>query len=188
MGKVSNQPVQISHPNLIDYPFITDQRDLMDIWLARHSVLFISTATGLDILPGIYKNPPSLYVNALPLTHLHSSHYSTWTPKHLLWRESGKNLTLKELLKNNYVSSKDYDEKGIHIVDLSSEEILNCTKEKISRINGTWLETAEDKILQDRFWTTLKNWEGFSNLHKWIHPQSRVGAHFLRKMGESFFD
>ncbi|WP_244265121.1 TIGR04372 family glycosyltransferase [Leptospira alexanderi] len=188
MGKSCVKPVSIKHSKLIDYPFIEDQEDLMDIWLTLNAKLFISTGTGIDILPSIYKSPASLYVNALPLLNLTSWHKMIWVPKYLVWKSTGKYLTFKEHLAHNYMETQFYEDAGIQIVDLAPEDILDVFQEQERRLSGSWIETEDDLKRQKSFWEIFKAWPEFSKYHNWIHPEARVGAHFLRKMGDSFFE
>ena len=39
-----------------------------------------------------------------------------------------------------------------------------------------------------KFMEILKSWDQYDKLHGYIHPQARVGANYLRKMGDSYFD
>ncbi|WP_230458349.1 TIGR04372 family glycosyltransferase [Leptospira weilii] len=188
MGKICAKPVPIRNSKFIDYPFLDDQEDLMDIWLSLNAKLFISTGTGIDVLPNVYKTPVSLYLNALPLINLSSSHHMTWVPKYLIWKSTGKYLTLREHLSNHHLETQFYEDAGIQVVDLTSQDILDATWEQEQRLSGSWIDTEDDRNRQRRFWEILKTFPEFSTYHNWIHPEARVGAHFLRKMGDAFFD
>ncbi|EKQ99103.1 MULTISPECIES: TIGR04372 family glycosyltransferase [Leptospira] len=188
MGKVAVKSVPIQHPKLIDYPFLEDQKDLIDVWLTLNAKLFISTGTGIDILPSIYRSPISLYVNALPLLYLCSWHHSIWVPKYLIWKSTGKYLTLREHLAHNFLETQFYEDAGIQIVDLTPEDILSVFQEQEGRLSGSWIETEDDLKRQKNFWEVFKTWPEFYKYHNWIHPEARVGAHFLKKMGDEFFN
>lgn len=160
----------------------------MDIWLTLNAKLFISTGTGIDILPNVYKVPVSLYLNALPLINLNSSHHMTWVPKYLIWKSTGKYLTLKEHLSNHHLETLFYEDAGIQVVDLTSQDILDAIQEQEQRLLGSWVDTDDDLNRQKCFWEILKKFPEFSIYHNWIHPEARVGTHFLRKMGDAFFE
>ncbi len=187
MGKVANERLDYNHERFIDYPFSMDQNDLLDIWLMAHSYFTISTGTGLDSVADIYRRP-ALYLNLIPLSNINSWAYSITVPKYLKWKKTGEYLTFKEYLNNNYQHSEKYQEVGIMIGNLSSEDISKAVLELESRLRGEWNETYRQKELQERFWKKLKGWENFSKFHGWKHPEARVGSHFLNKVGSEFFN
>jgi len=57
MGKVMHKRFPLNHSRVIDYPFVEDQNDLLDIWLSAHCAFFISTGTGIDMIPLVYHVP-----------------------------------------------------------------------------------------------------------------------------------
>ena len=83
---------------------------------------------------------------------------------------------------------QQYEQAGITLKDLSSQEIKEAVKERLERLNGTWVEQREDNNLQKRYWKQFKAWPDFSKYHGWIHPEARIGTHLLRKMGAAFYD
>ncbi|WP_061233871.1 TIGR04372 family glycosyltransferase [Leptospira interrogans] len=186
MGKVAKKKLTYNHERFIDYPFLKDQNDLLDIWLMANCYFVISTGTGLDAIADIYRRPV-VYLNLLPLSNIVSWSYAITVPKYLKWKETGKYLSFLEHLNNNYCHSEKYKDSKIRIEDLSSEDISEAVLELESRLRGKWIETDEDKELQERFWKLLKGWENFSQLHGWTHPKAKVGSSFLMKMGKDFF-
>jgi putative glycosyltransferase (TIGR04372 family) len=186
MGKEMNYPILSKHPKVIDYAFHQEKNDLLDIWLFANCTFCISTSTGPDGVAAVY-NRPFVFVNSLPLAHLWGGD-SIWVPKHLIWEKTGKYLTLKDHLKHCYFRTHYFENSGIGVVDLSPTEIAEAVQERLMRIQGTWIELKEDIELQNRFWKQLKNWSKFSKYHEWIHPELRVGASYLRKMGEAFYE
>ena len=186
MGQIAEKRVAISHPRLIDYPFVDDQDDLMDIWFSIHCKLFLSTGTGIDILPATHGKQWSVFVNALPLKDAWLSNHMIWTPKHLIWRASGKFLTLREHLMHPFGRSEDYKTAGIEIIDLSPEEILQATTEQLQRMSATWVDSPEDVGRQARALEIFKEWHDFYKYHNLIHPNARIGGHYLRQMGDAF--
>ena len=80
--------------------------------------------------------------------------------------------------------TEEYEDAKIKVQDLSSKEILQAVLEMEERLNGTWKEKDEDQELQKRFWEILKKNNNYSKVHGFIHPEARVGAHFLRNNPE----
>ena len=188
MGKTMHKPLALRHPRVIDYPFATDQEDLLDVWLSANCSFFISCGTGIDAIPTAY-GVPVIFLNTLPIGHLFSFADNLCVPKHLRWKESGRLLTLREHLNQaNYLATAQYDQTGILIEDLSPTEITEVIMELEQRITGNWLDTDEAKILQSRFWHLLRTWSEFDRYHGYLHPNARVGTAWLKSMGPAFLD
>ncbi len=187
MGKTMNKRLSLQHERVIDYPFVEDQDDLLDIWLSVNCRFFISTSTGIDMVPWVYGRPV-VYVNALPLACGAFPVNHIWVPKHLYWKEDGRPLTLKEHCQHRYFLSKEYEEAGIVIEDLSAEEIKSAVMECEQRVAGTWVETAEDQERQRRYWKSLRDWPDFHKLNGDVHPEARVGCAWLKSMGHAFLE
>lgn len=186
MGSVMSQPFPIDHPRVIDYSFCNDKNDLMDIWLFANCDLCISTGSGLDCLSEFYKKP-MLFVNLLPICNIWSWCESLNLPKHLIWKSTGKPLTLGEHLIHNYSNSEDYENAGILVKDLSSQEILYATQECWEKmVEDTWVYTREEKKQQGYFWEELKKWPSYSKKHDWIHQKCQISYSWLKNNNYDF--
>jgi putative glycosyltransferase (TIGR04372 family) len=187
LGKVMHKRLSFQHQRVIDYPFVNDQNDLLDIWLSAKCRFFVSTASGPVWIPSIYK-VPVVFVNALPLIIGFFWTNRIWVPKHLKWANSGNSLTLMEHCQHNYGLTEEYDNKGINIIDLSPEEITAAVVECEQRVAGTWVENNEDRDLQLRFWEVLCRSSNFYLVNDIndVHPQARAGNAWLKSMGEDF--
>ena len=187
LGQFAEKPVRNKSPHVIDYPFVEDQDDLMDIWLTINCNLFICTGSGLDNLVAAYKKTPALFVNAMPLSKMSSWHEAIWTPKNLKWKKSGAALTLREHLENGHETTQAYEDAGIDVIDLSSEQILLATKEQIERMSGSWVESPDEREKVQIFWKIFKEWKYFHLYHNWIHSKAKIGTDYYRSSGDDFF-
>jgi putative glycosyltransferase (TIGR04372 family) len=187
MGKIVDRPLPATHPRIIDYPFATNQDDLYDIWLAAHCRFFISTGTGIDTVAIAYHRPV-VYVNYIPLSHICSYSNSITVPKHLVWKQSGTTLTLKEQLQHGYLGAARYEAADIVIKNLSSAEIGAAVMECEQRLTGRWQESEAARERQKRFWEVLASSPEFHRLHGYIHPESRAGSAWLESMGDAFLE
>ena len=185
MGKKMEKRFQLEHPNIIDYAFLDDKSDLLDVWLFANCEFCISTGTGIDAVSDIYRKP-ILYVNHNPIGHIHTWSDHIVAPKYLIWKDNGNQLTLSEQLEHNYLDINDYTKKGIVIMDLEEQDIIDAFRERLERARGTWQETEDDIMRQNKFFDILKSWEYFSEYHQFIHPKARVGSSWLRKMGDEY--
>ena len=185
MGKFAHKRLPIDHHRVIDYPFVADQDDLMDVWLGAHCHFFISSGTGIDTTATIY-GKRVVFVNSLPLRLIFSSVNQIWVPKHLRWRDSGLPLSLRDHCQHGYTLTAQYDSAGILIDELSPSEIADAVSECEKRVDGSWVETEEEQARQRRFWNVMREWPDFVKVHGNIHPEARVGAAWLKSMGEDF--
>jgi len=179
MGKKVNKPFNVDDPRIVDYAISEYRSDFLDVWIMANCFFCISTGTGLDEIPRIFRRP-AVYVNYLPLSQFVSYDQALSIPKHLVCRQTNRWLTLTEHLSHPYLRSKDYQDAGIRIEDNSAEEIKLAVEELESRLIGSWQTTEEDRELQDRFWQIFRDHPVFKKHHNVIHPEARVGANFLR--------
>lgn len=187
MGKIMKQPMPTNHPRIIDYAFHPGKSDFLDIWLFAHCGLCISTGTGPDMVSDIYRRP-LLLINFMPLRNLFSWSDAIHVPKHLIWKKTQTYLTWSDHLKNSYSETKQYDDFGIEIVDLSPDEILLAVQEAWLSLQGSWVESEGNSQRQARFWQVLRSDPEFDSLHCWIHSKSRVVDYWLKKMGDDFLN
>jgi len=213
MGKTAYKPM-LNLPRVIDYPFVEDQADLLDIWLCANCHFFISTGLGIDSVATCYSRP-QVYVNTLPMSYLRSIAPMIVAPKHLTWVKTGEYLNLSEHWIHRYQEGDLYEQAGICVSDLTPEEITEIVFEMDQRIDGSWEDKEEDLLSQRKFWDTFKRlaqdpnifneflsglqckgWvepknnkgDNFAAIHGWKHPEARVACSYLRKMGDAYFE
>ena len=184
MGKVMEKPLVTKNKKIIDYAFLEDKSDFLDIWLFANCNLCISTGTGPDFVSDFWRRP-LLYLNYIPIGNAVSWSNSMSIPKNLYWKKSGKELSLKEHLKftsyHNIENSPDIGQR-----DLSKEEILVSVKECWKFLSGSSKLTDEEKILNKKFWKIIKTQPEYRNQHRWIHPLARVGMSWLKNKEATF--
>ena len=183
MGKKVHRPLKVGHPRVIDYACRTDRCDFLDMWLMANCFFCISTGTGLDEVASVFRRP-AVYVNNIPLHQLVTYDHVITVPKHLVWKETNKQLTLSEHLAYPYFHTDQYDNEKILVVDLTPKDIKQAVLEIEARLKGSWEESEEDRQLQDKFWEIFQSHQDFYKNHGEIHPEARVGTHFLRNNPE----
>lgn len=189
MGQIMHKRLPIQHKRVIDYPFVEDQDDLLDIWLSANCLFFISNGGGIDKIPYGY-NIPMVNVNFMPLIWFSSEVNSVFVPKHLVWKDSRKLLTLRDylLMWNKSSGPSGYDLKEIAIEDLSTSEITDAVLEMEQRIAGVWKDEIEGQVRQQRFWEVYRAGPDFNKWHDYKHPEARVGYAWLKSMGDAFLE
>jgi putative glycosyltransferase (TIGR04372 family) len=179
MGKAVYKPLKTDHPRILDYANSTYRSDFMDIWLAANCFFCISTGTGLDEVPRVFRKP-AVYVNYLPTQRFVTYDHCISVPKHLVWQDTNRRLTLSEHLVHSYGEFEKYQQEKILVQDLNPEEIRQAVLEMESRLTGIWKETEEDVQRQHRFWKVFKGNVEFHTHHGRIHPEARVSSSFLK--------
>ena len=187
MGKVVDSQLSVDHPRVVDYAISKHRSDFLDIWLMAHCYFAISTGLGLDSIADIFRRP-IVFVNYLPVLDLEAWGHFITAPKHLSWVSNHKPLTLHEQLKHTSLNGLYLEENGIQVCDLNPGEISETVLEMESRLSGTWEETDEDIELHGKFWSELHAWPKFSKYHGWIHPEARLGTHYLRRSKDWLFN
>jgi putative glycosyltransferase (TIGR04372 family) len=178
MGAVVKEELRLSNPCIIDYPNNGHRSDFMDIYLGAKCTFFITSGTGIDAIPEIFRRP-LVVVNYVPLEFVRSWNASHITifKKHWL-RTEHRFMTFREILESGagrFLLSEQYEQCGIELIENTPEEITALAIEMDERLKGKWQTTEEDEILQQRFWALYKP----SELHGKI--VSRIGAEFLRQ-------
>ena len=149
------------------------------------------TNTGIgDVGLYVFRKPAAI-VNSLPLGYINTAMNPTsiWLPKKIIWKNSKKQLTLKEQINTGVIGfsrSEDYEKAGVDLIDNSPDEITKTVLELEAKITGTWESQTLDKELQERFWKILKTWEIFPKYHG--KSQSKLSDIFLRENHVWFLD
>jgi putative glycosyltransferase (TIGR04372 family) len=147
----------------------------------------ISTSTGPDWISIAY-GKPVLFLNALPLGGLFSFARSMWAPKNLVWKASGTELSLVEMLETTGFQTKDYESHGIVIQDLSPAEILLGVQEFCELMHDSQEIDYKNRNEQNAFWIHFSNWPRFSEFHRYMHAQSFVSIYWLKTRKRGFYD
>ena len=109
-------------------------------------------------------------------------------PKHLTDKETGEPLPLRRYLESKYFTSQAYEDAGIAITDLSSEDILEAVREFWELLQGERTPDDCNAQLQQRFWDMFLSHPSYLDGHDWKHPGSVVGSHWLASQKDTFFE
>jgi len=184
-GSLNSKYLNHPNPKIIDYTHSELKNDFLDIYLGAKCEFCISTATGFDGIARIFRRPV-ITVSGYPANLLtYSSKELILIRPHLKIIEN-RNLKLNEILSPdiaNILHSKEYEEKGIKLLDNPPEEIRDVVVEMIDRLEGKWKENINDKKLQEEFWKKFK--EMISNIKttstiKHGVIKSKISTCFLR--------
>lgn len=184
MGSDSENALESDHPKLIDYSRNGMRSEFLDIFLSAHCTFFISTGSGLDEVPKIFRRPLT-YLNLLPLgSDLNYTDVLVY-PKILRDANSKRPLTLREIAERNLQFAYDielYKLANVIIDDMMSDEILAVTLETVARVNGSWTPTPQyiksEESLRNIF-NSIPELRMRPDINK--APRGKLAACFLEK-------
>lgn len=136
IGKEKEKYLDIEHQNFFDKIYSLNREDSTDVFLASICKFCISTGSGFDALPRLFRKP-ILFVNFIPVIHYHSFCKKDLTICKHLFRK--KKLSLNEVFSENIfngLNSQYYSNKNIKVVENSSIEIMDATQEMLLRIQN----------------------------------------------------
>ncbi len=179
MGSVVAGPLKSDHPNILDYSLSGKRSELLDVYLSANCRFFLTCGSGPDTITSHCFRQPVLYVNYMPPAYLKPMRKQCMAILKKYWdRNKKRYLSLEELLNSEarmMCMRKKLNPLGIEVHDNSPEEILEAAKEMEARLDGTWVETKEDKKNQEKFWAIYNACYGPVE-----HPCS-IGAQYLRE-------
>ncbi len=161
MGKYVKKPFNVPHPNVIDYAHSKLRSDFLDIYLSAHCFFFISTSTGIDGVAKIFRRP--VLATNFPLCDFDIFHHrrTLFIPKKIIDKNNDKLLTFAEIyhIFSEANTTKQVmmvtKEKNLYFSDNTPDEIVEAVQEMLDKLTNHWEYSAEDALLQQRFWQNL---------------------------------
>jgi putative glycosyltransferase (TIGR04372 family) len=186
MGAKVNKPFNTNNnPMIIDYAVSGQRTEFLDIYLASKCFFCVTTGSGWDNLPNIFRRP-IVYTNLLPIADFPSSsdRYLNIT-KSLISTIDGHELSLREIIDNDLLCTRDlfeYNSKNVKFIENSPEEILNVVVEMYERLNNLFIETNDCIFRQKSFWKIITTFNPKDKSGQPMHvvTKGRVGNIFLR--------
>lgn len=155
MGSKVEKYFPLVDSKFIDYEKNGFRTDFMDIYLGSKCEFCISTSSGWDAIPYIFKKP-IVYAPIVPIGFMFTFNNKFLAiTKHLLDLKSNKKLSLQEIFDRGLaftLHSNQFENSGIILIENSPEEIRDVVIEMDDKIKGIWQQTDQSKILQQRFW------------------------------------
>ena len=175
MGSVVEKEFISDNPMIIDYASSELRSDFMDIFLGANCLFCLTTSTGFDAVPLVFRRPLAI-VDYVPAGAL-----PTWGKRHIVLikhhvsESTGNELTLSQILDSEVahaLSSEDYIRAGIQLEENSPTEIADVCNEMYQRLKGRWIDDAEDIARQRQFQDLFTNRPSCMT-----HPVSGVQMH-----------
>ncbi len=173
VGKNVLQPMPVEHPRIIDFASMDPHDDFMSVFLGAHCAFCLSSGTGPDAIPVIFRRP-ICYVNYVPIEYLQTYHRGSLA----IWKhheKDGKRMTLAEIYASgagHFLRAEQFEDEGITLVDNTPEEIAQAAIEMADGLS------TDD---QSAFWTAFPRSNSTYTggpLHGEI--RMRIGSEFLK--------
>ena len=182
MGATVAKPFKCKHPRVIDFASIKPYDDFMAVFLGAHCAFCISSGTGPDAIPVIFRRP-ICYVNYVPIEYLQTYHKGSLA----IWKhheKDGKRMTLSEIYASgagHFMAAEQFEEAKITLVDNTPEEITAVAMEMDDLVSGNGYFHGYEREYNVEFWKAFPRSNSTYNqrpLHGKINM--RIGSEFLK--------
>ncbi len=153
MGTETEFPLEISHPNFIDYACSGRRSELMDLYLPSRCEFFVGVLSGPSHIAQLFRRP-LLLTNLVPLSRMMLSMDNfLFIPKAIVDSE-GNCLSLRAIVDTgleDLSETVDYVQRGLRVVDNTASEILEAVEEMALRVSGQFREGENELSARSRF-------------------------------------
>ena len=156
--------------NIFDYAS-SARSEFLDAYLLRRCDFLLNGGTGIFLFRAIL-NLPSVQTDLYRI--LKNKFFGDVGLFQKVWLVRENRLaTVGEMVAmgDSFSDERHQERLGVRLVKNTAEEILAACDEMEARLNGTWVTTEEDEILQKKYWDLICD-SG--------HHGGRIGAQFLR--------
>jgi putative glycosyltransferase (TIGR04372 family) len=175
MGVVAEKSFSCGTDKVIDYAFKGLRTDFMDIYLGAKCEFCITTATGYDAIPSLFRKP------LLVVNYTHIEYFQT-NPKTItifkIIRDMNSNyLSIKTILDKGigrFGRTNQFRDAGVELIANKPEEIRDAAIEMVLRLEDKWDDSWYDVEVKDKVACFFSN----SKLNGDI--LSRYGTQFLK--------
>lgn len=184
IGSIVQQPLEINHPNFVDYACSGKQNDFMDIYLPATCKFFVGVQSGPMHVANVFRIP-CLRINVVRLEIIeYCSPEDVGLFKLIKNKSTGKILSVSETIKAGISKwpIENFADSDFEVIDNTEDELLEAIKEMHLRINGDWQTTEQEEKLQNRYRSYLK----FSNYN--TRFETPISAYFLKKHADELFN
>ena len=184
MGAIVESPMPTSNPMVIDYASNGMRSEFLDIFLGAHCAFCISSGTGFDAIPYIFRRPIA-YVNIVPVgicmtfsdrfTLLFKDHYDTST---------GLRMSLRSIFSADIAFSTntlEFRQKKIELRQNSSIQIRDAVVEMMDLLEGNLVSTKSSQAIQLRFREIFESLVVTNEIALHGQFKARYSAHELQK-------
>lgn len=184
MGSIVEKRLDFEHSMFLDYASNGMRTEFLDIFLGANCSFCISTGTGWDEIPRIFKRP-TLYVNFVPILAPQIMTRDIFLfPKYIREKNTKKLLSLKECLSSELYGQSDpyfFDKYNGFAQDLSSDDLTQATIEMAARAEGRFIPTAQQYELQEKLRQILMSKSEFQPSTNFYPVRAEFITHFFNQ-------
>ena len=184
MGSLVEHQLDFKHPMFFDYASNGTRTEFLDIFLGSNCTFCISTGSGWDEIPRIFKRP-TLYVNFVPILENNIvSRDLLLFPKYMRDKISGELLSLKELLSSFLYGQSNpvwVDKHNGIVQDLSSDDLMHATIEMIARVEGRFSPNEQQSQKQKNLRQALMSRSKFQPSAGYFPIRAEFATRFLNQ-------
>lgn len=183
MGSAVSEPLgDTTNPRLIDYA-AKYRNDFLDVYLLAKCRFMLGCDTGLTLVATAF-DTPVVYTNSARLDFAPFLERDIFIQKKYFDEATNRVLSYRDILARGheyFLNSSYLSEHRLHLVENTTEEILDATREMQERLTGIFQESPEDRELQQRYGAL------FTARHTCYAHQSHIGRDFLRRNKDVLF-
>ena len=153
MGVVVNKPIKSNNPKIIDYANSSLRNDFMDVFLGAKCSFCLSTGTGFEAVPHIFRKPMIFLTLPFGQIYTHSDKNFFLLKPHYFKKEN-RRLALSEIFSSGLAfafETKIFDQKGVELIDNTPEEIRDVAVEMVEYLEQNKKLSDEEEELQKNF-------------------------------------
>lgn len=184
MGARVEQKLVSKNSRIIDYATNGMRSEFLDIYLGAHCEFTITTASGWDSIPRIFRRPV-MVVNILPVFTMDCLGLeSIYLPKVLMDETTGISLNLNQIVDRGVATSyqtHEYAKAGIQIRELDSEELVEAVTEMAARVEGVYVETPEQSKMNAKLRQILTTNSKLQPSPNFFPIRAHFGSSFLTR-------
>lgn len=151
MGKHVSKKFISKNKNIIDYANSEFRSDFLDIFLGAHCSFCLTTATGIDTIPLIFRKPIAAIVVPLAYFQNYNDNFINISKHHFL---NGVKLNAEEIFLNNlayYLKSDFFKKKNVILQEPNPDEIKEFALEAYEIFINKKDYQGEDLLIQKNF-------------------------------------
>ena len=187
MGSLVSEPIISNNTKVVDYATNGMRSEFLDLFLGAHCKFAVVTNAGWSNVPIIFKRP-ILFVNSVPVVERHTiATPAIIYPKRVMEVSSGKMLSIKELCDRDLLFTNhvlEFESQGCKFEDLSSEDLVKAVTEMVARVEGQFVPTDQESLLQEKLNWELNNNSCIQPTPGYFPVRAEYAACFLSKHPE----
>lgn len=136
MGKIVSAKLSTNNLKIIDYANSEFRSDFMDIYLGAHCKFILTTQTGFDAIPYVFRKPAAAI--SVPVGLIRSFKFDNISiTKHHYNERTNKKLSMKEIFDFNLgfsLKTEEFNKKDIKLIENSNIEINDLTIDMLTEL------------------------------------------------------